>query len=75
MSTFMEGLYNLLEEWTPLIWILAAVSLVICGVGCVIPSEEIKAKAKKGLPWVAIGVGIVLCATTIAKEIAGSWAF
>lgn len=75
MQKFMEGLYNLLETWQPLVWILVAVSLFAIGIGCIVPSEEIKQKAKKAAPWVAIGAGVVICATTIAKEIAGAWTF
>lgn len=75
MEKFATGLYNLVNTWIPLVWILMAIVLVAVGVGCMIPSEEMKAKCKKALPWVAIGAGIVVCATSIAKEIAGAWAF
>lgn len=75
MEKFANGLYNLVNTWTPFVWIIMAVVLVAVGVGCMIPSEEVKTKCKKALPWVAIGAGLVFCATSLAKEIAGAWAF
>lgn len=75
MSQFMNGLYNLLETWQPLIWILAAIVLMVIGVGCTIPSEKIKTFCKGHIVSVVIGVGIALCATIIAKEISSAWAF
>lgn len=49
--------------------------LVGCGVGVMIPSENIRNKSKTAIPWVAIGVGIILGATTFAQEFTGSFAF
>lgn len=75
MGQFMTSLYNLLQTWSPLIWIVAAISLFACGIGCIVPSEEVRKISRKSLPWVVIGAGIALLSTTIAKEIAGTFAF
>ena len=75
MQAFMTSLNNLMLTWQPLIWIAAAISLFACGVGCVIPSEEIRKFSRKALPWIVMGVGIALLSTTIAKEVSSTFTF
>lgn len=48
--------------------------LVILGAMFVVGGEA-KEKAKNALPWVAIGCGIALGATILAKEIASAFVF
>jgi predicted transporter len=74
MQAFMTSLYNLVSTWQPLVWILVAIILVVNGV-MIIVGGEAKDKAKKALPWVAIGCGIALGATVLAREVAGAFAF
>lgn len=71
----MNGLYTIVTKIQPLTYMLAAIMLVGCGVGVMIPSESIRSKAKVAIPWVAIGVGIILGATTFAQEFTASFAF
>lgn len=73
MNKFMNSLYNLVTTWQPLVWILVAISLIAIGVMFVIPSQEVKQKASRALPWVVVGCGIALLATTIAREVSGAF--
>ena len=75
MSQFMNGLYNLLEQWQPLISILAALVIFGAGVACMIPLQEVRDKGRKAFPGILIGCGIAIMAVTIAKEISAAWAF
>lgn len=73
MNKFMHSIYNLITTWQPLVWIVVAISLVAVGVMCIVPSQELKQKATRALPWVAGGAGIALLASTFAREIAGAF--
>lgn len=73
MEKFMTSLRDLVTTWQPLVWMLVAISLIGVGVMFVVPSQEIKQKASRALPWVVVGCGIALLATTIAKEISGAF--
>ena len=75
MSQFMNGLYNLLDQWQPLIWIVAALVIFVSGIACMIPMQEIRDKGRKAFPGIVLGCGVALMAVTIAKEISAAWAF
>lgn len=75
MNNYMTGIFNLFTSYTPLIYMLLAVSLMIEGVLFIIPSEKTKQFAQSTIPWVLLGAGIVLCATQIANEITATFAF
>lgn len=75
MEAFMNGLLNLVTTYQPLVVILVTVALAICGVACIIPSKKTKEFALEAIPFVAIGCGLVICAVTIAKEVATAWTF
>lgn len=75
MTNFMTGIYNFVTSYGPYIYMLAAASIVVVGVMFIIPSDEIHKKAIKLLPFVLIGVGIVLGATTFAREISATFTF
>lgn len=75
MEKFMTSIYNLITKWDDALYLLMAVSLIIYGVMFIIPSQEIKDKAKKGIPFVLIGAGLVVGATFIAKEISEAFVF
>lgn len=74
MEKIMTSMYNLLDKWTPLVWILVAMTLAVIGVMFIV-GEESREKAKKAFPWVFIGCAVVLGATVLAKEIAGAFVF
>jgi hypothetical protein len=75
MSKFMNGLYNLVNTWQPLVWILVAIALFTIGVMFVIPSQKSKDLARGLLPWVVIGCGVAAGATILAKEISSAFVF
>lgn len=75
MRAFFDGIYNYVENNSPYIYLLSACALAVLGVMFIIPSEEIHKKAQKSLPYVLIGVGIVLGATTFAKEFSATFTF
>lgn len=75
MDKFFTGVYNLLADWIPSIWLIAAIALVVVGAGCLIPSEKVKSMCRSHIAWVIIGVGVVICSTAIAKEVSAAWAF
>lgn len=75
MQQFMTSLYNLVTTWQPLVNMLVAIVLVGIGILFVVPSQKCKDMAKGSIVWVAIGCGIVLGATTLAKEISGAFVF
>lgn len=73
MDRFSAGVEALLTKWTPSLYILIAVALVIIGIMMIVPSEKSKEMAKSALPWVVVGAGVVILAITIAKEITGAF--
>lgn len=75
MESFLQSIYNLVIKWQPLAAILAAICILGAGVMIMIPSDEVRTKGRKALPWIVLGVGIVLGATILGKEIAGAFAF
>lgn len=75
MQAFMEGLYNICNTFSPFVYLLVAAALIIIGVMLIIPSKEAKENAKKNLPYVVVGCGIVLGALTFAQEISGNFVF
>ncbi|MEE0746211.1 MAG: hypothetical protein ACLU7V_01075 [Anaerovoracaceae bacterium] len=75
MEPFVMGISTFIDTYKPLIWIVAVACLVICGVMVMTPSERSKNKGKEHLPWVFLGIGIVLCATNIVHDITAAWGF
>ena len=74
MEQIMTSMYNLLDKWTPLVWILVVIALAVIGV-MMICGEKAREKAKEWFPWVIIGCGLVLGATLLGKEIAAAFVF
>lgn len=75
MEKFMQGLYDICISYQPFVWILAGVSVGICGIMMAIPSQKTKEAAKSALPWVIVGVGLVLGAFIFGKEISSKFVF
>lgn len=75
MTNLMQGLFNICNKFSPVIYLLVACSLIIIGVMFIIPSQKSKDIAKGALPWVAVGCGLVIGALTIATEISSSFVF
>lgn len=75
MNNFAQGIYNLVSKIQPIAYVLLAAAMILIGVGCIWPAESIRKKCISSLPYAAIGVGLVLLALPLAKEIAGSFTF
>lgn len=75
MQTFMQGLYDICNTFSPFVYLLVAAALIIIGIMFIVPSKEAKEKAKSNLPWVIIGCGVVLGALTFAQEISSKFVF
>ncbi len=75
MEQLMNGLYNVVNSVTPVIHLAVAAALIVVGFLFIIPSEKSKQAAKSALPFVVLGCGIVLLATTLATEISSKFVF
>ena len=59
----------------PIVWIIVAIALVGTGIACIVGGDEGRQRAKKTLPWVAIGAVLIVGAMEIAKYVIGQIAF
>lgn len=75
MDRFADNVYNLCTSAQPYTYVLAVVSFLIIGVMFTIPSDESRQKAKKALPWVIIGVILIIGAVYMGKWLAGKIVF
>ena len=75
MDKFAENIYRLCEEAQPYTYVLAIVSYLVIGAMFLIPSEEGRQKAKKALPWVIVGVLLMLGAVYGGKWLTGKIIF
>ena len=75
MDKFAENIYLLCEEAQPYTYVLAIVSFLVIGAMFLIPSEEGRQKAKKALPWVIVGVLLMLGAVYGGKWLTGKIIF
>lgn len=75
MDKFTENIYRLCEEAQPYTYVLAIVSFLVIGAMFLIPSEEGRQKAKKALPWVIVGVLLMLGAVYGGKWLTGKIIF
>lgn len=46
MQQFMQGLYDICNTFSPFVYLLVAVSLIIIGVMFIVPSQKAKEMAK-----------------------------
>lgn len=75
MDKFAENVYRLCEEAQPYTYVLAIVALMVIAAMFIIPSEEGRQKAKKALPWVIVGVVLMLGAVYCGKWLTGKIIF
>lgn len=69
MQNFLQTAENIFKWLQPAAWVLVAAALIINGAMMAVGGQEGRDKAKKALPWVAVGCVIFLLAVNIAKEI------
>lgn len=75
VNNFANSLKNILDAITPIAWVLVAIALAINGVMIMVGGDEGRQKAKKALPFVAVGCIIFMGAVQIGKWVAGLSAF
>ena len=75
MDKFAENVYNLCTAVQPYTYVLAIVSFLIIGVMFAVPSDESRQKAKKALPWVIIGVILIIGAVYMGCWLTGKIVF
>lgn len=67
MSTFANTIITMVETIQPYCYVIAVVSLLIIGGMFAWPSEESHRAAKKSLPFVVIGLALMLGAVVLGK--------
>lgn len=71
MFKLMQSAENIFAWLQPATYVGVAAALIINGIKMATGGEEGREKAKKAIPYVAIGCIIVLLAVDIAKELVG----
>ncbi len=69
MQNFITSAENIFTWLQPATWVAVAAALIGCGLAMAVGGDEGRQKAKKAMPWVAVGCVIILLAVNIAKEI------
>lgn len=68
MAQFFNGLQSLAQEYQGYVTIIAAIMVIGAAILNMLPSEENRSKARKWLPNILIGIGIVVLAFTFVSE-------
>lgn len=69
MDKFIQSGENILTWIQPAAALLVAVAIVGCGVSLVVGSEESRTKAKRRIPFIALGAILFLLAAYISKQV------
>lgn len=75
MQGMADSIYNLCMRWVPIINIVGTLSLVFCGFCLTLPSQKLREKTKESLPWIVLGIALVLSGANIVSEVASSFVF
>lgn len=75
MDKFAENVYTLCKEVQPYTYVLAIVALLVVGVMFVLPSDEMREKGKKAIPYIIIGTIVILGAVYMGEWITGKIVF
>lgn len=67
MAKFGSAIIDLVEAIQPYCYVIAVVSLLVIGGMFAWPSEESHQKAKKALPFVVVGLAMMLGAVVLGK--------
>ena len=68
MVHFFNGLQSLAQEYQGYVTIIAAIMVIGAAILNMLPGEENRSKARKWLPNILIGIGIVVLAFTFVSE-------
>lgn len=69
MNNVLTTAENIFAWLQPVTWVVIAAALLGNGIAMAVGGDEGRQKAKKALPWVAVGCVIILLAVNIAKEL------
>ncbi|MDE6851255.1 MAG: hypothetical protein K2J67_02040 [Lachnospiraceae bacterium] len=75
MDQFANNITGLCSTLQPYGYVLAIVSALVLGAMFALPSDKSHEAAKKIAPWVAIGVGLFLGATSLGTWLADQFIF
>lgn len=68
MAQFFNGLQSLAQEYQGYVTIIAAIMVIGAAILNMLPGEENRSKARRWLPNILIGIGIVVLAFTFVSE-------
>ena len=68
MAQFFNGLQSLAQEYQGYVTIIAAIMVIGAAILNMLPGEENRSKARKWLPNILIGIGIVVLAFSFVSE-------
>lgn len=68
MAQFFNGLQSLAQEYQGYVTIIAAIMVIGAAILNMLPGEENRSKARKWLPNILLGIGIVVLAFTFVSE-------
>lgn len=68
MAQFFNGLQSLAQEYQGYVTIIAAIMVIGAAILNMLPGEENRSKARKWLPNILIGIGVVVLAFTFVSE-------
>lgn len=68
MAQFFNGLQSLAQEYQGYVTIIAAIMVIGAAILNMLPGEENRSKARKWIPNILIGIGIVVLAFTFVSE-------
>lgn len=68
MNQVLTTAENIFSWLQPVTWVVIAAALLGTGIAMSVGGDEGRQKAKKALPWVAVGGVIIILAVNIAKE-------
>lgn len=68
MAQFFNGLQSLAQEYQGYVTIIATIMVIGAAILNMLPGEENRSKARKWLPNILIGIGIVVLAFTFVSE-------
>ena len=69
MQNFITSAENIFTWLQPATWVAVAAALIGCGLAMAIGGDEGRQKAKKAMPWVAVGCVVILLSVNIAKKV------
>ncbi len=73
MEEFMNGIFNIVNQIQPYIYLAVAAALIVEGVMFIIPMQRCHEMAKQSILYVLLGCGIVILAESLARMMASAF--